>query len=177
AELPERLLVVSARDDMWRGGLSGPNSLYLHADRPLISENGTSTPLHEMVHVVTGLRGRDGGDWIVGGLAGYYSLKLMWRSGKLTMRRHQRAFRLLGDWGGVLELEDLHPDLARGPVTARAVVLFRKLDNEIHRESGKKRSLDDVVKRLVEKGEPVDLERLRAAVEAVLGEPAKALAE
>ena len=176
-ELPERLLVVSARDDMWRGGLSGPNSLYLHADRPLISENGTSTPLHEVVHVVTSLRGRDGGDWIVEGLAEYYSLKLMWRSGTLTRRRYQRAFRLLGDWGGELELGDLHTDRARGSVTARAVVLLRKLDNEIHRESGKKFSLDDVVKRLVTQGEAVDLERLRAAVEAVMGKPAKALAE
>lgn len=176
-ELPERLVVVSARDDMWRGGLSGPNSLYLHADRPLISENGTSTPLHELVHVVTGLRGRDGGDWIVEGLAEYYSLKLMWRSGTLTKRRYQRAFRLLADWGGDLELGDLQTDRARGPVTARAVVLFRKLDNEIHRESGKKRSLDDVVKRLVRQGEAVDLEHLRAAVEAVLGKPAKALAD
>ncbi|HUG97880.1 MAG TPA: hypothetical protein VMQ83_01730 [Gammaproteobacteria bacterium] len=176
-ELPERLLVVSARDDMWRGGLSGPNSLYLHADRPLVSENGTSTPLHELVHVVTSLRSRDGGDWIVEGLAEYYSLKLMWRSGTLTKRRYQRAFRLLGDWGGDLELGDLHTDHARGAVTARAVVLMRKLDNEIHRESGKKRSLDDVVKRLVNRGEAVDLERLRAAVEAVMGNPAKALAE
>ncbi len=33
-DLPDRLVVVSARDRMWRGGLSGPRSLYLHADRP-----------------------------------------------------------------------------------------------------------------------------------------------
>ncbi len=174
-ELPERLLVVSARDEMWRGGLSGPHSLYLHADRPLLSENGTSTLLHELVHVVTGLSSREGGDWIIEGLAEYYSLKLMWRSGTISKRRYQRAFRQLSQWGGELEFEDLDVRRARGPVTARAVLLFRQLDQEIYRKSGRKQSLDDVVKRLVENGEPVDLDRLRDAVEAVMGEPAAAL--
>lgn len=176
-QLPERVLVISARDDMWRGGLSGPNSLYLHADRPLISENGTSTPLHELVHVATSLRSRAGGDWIVEGLAEYYSLKLMWRSGTITKRRYQRAFRLLDDWAGELELADLRTNRARGPVTARAVVLMRKLDNEIHRKTKKRHSLDDVVKRLVSEGEPVSLERFRDVVEAVMGESADALAD
>ncbi|MFV0276000.1 MAG: hypothetical protein ACK5HY_02300, partial [Parahaliea sp.] len=32
---PPRLLVVSAGDPMWRGGLSAPNSLFSHGDRPL----------------------------------------------------------------------------------------------------------------------------------------------
>lgn len=176
-ELPERILVVSARDEMWRGGLSGPNSLYLHADRPLLSENGTSTLLHELVHVVTRLRGRDGSDWIVEGLAEYYSLKLMWRSGTISKRRYQRGFRQLARWAGELEFADLATDRARGPVTARAVLVMRQLDQEIYRETRRKQSLDDVVRRLVAKGEPVDLERLRTAVEAVLGGPAKALAE
>ena len=40
-DFPERVLVVSAGDPMWRGGLSGPGSLYIHAERPLISGNGT----------------------------------------------------------------------------------------------------------------------------------------
>ena len=31
-----RLLVVSAGDPMFRGGLSGPSSLFIHADRPLL---------------------------------------------------------------------------------------------------------------------------------------------
>jgi hypothetical protein len=176
-ELPERILVVSARDEMWRGGLSGPNSLYLHADRPLISENGTSTTLHELVHVVTRLRGRDGGDWIVEGLAEYYSMKLMWRSGTISRKRYQRGFRQLARWSEDVELADLPTDRAKGPVTARAVLLFRELDREIYRESGREKRLDDVVRRLVAAGEPVNLERLRDAVEAVLGAPATTLAD
>jgi hypothetical protein len=175
-ELPERLLIVSARDEMWRGGLSGPNSLYLHADRPLISENGTSTLLHELVHVVTRLRAREGGDWIVEGLAEYYSLKLMWRSGTISRQRYQRGFRQLARWAGDVELADLATDRASGPVTARAVLLFRELDREIYRESGREWTLDEVVKRLVANRAPVDVERLRDAVESVLGKPAETLA-
>jgi len=175
-ELPERILVVSARDEMWRGGLSGPNSIYLHADRPLLSENGTSTLLHELVHVATRLRGRDGGDWIVEGLAEYYSLKLMWRSGTITRRRFEAACRQLADWAGDLEPRDLHTDRASGPVTARAVLLLRELDREIYRKTGQRESLDEVVRRLVANREAVDLDRLRSTVEAVMGQPAETLA-
>lgn len=167
--LPERLLVVSARDKMWRGGLSGPGSLYIHADRPLLSENGTSTLLHELFHVVTRLSGRDGGDRIVEGLAEYYSLKLMWRSGTLSQRRYEAAFEQLASWGGDLDLDELATDRARGRVTARAVLLMRELDREIHRRTGRDKSLDDAVRYLVEAREPVDLERFRAAVEQVMG--------
>jgi hypothetical protein len=174
-KLPERLLVVSARDGMWRGGLSGPNSLYIHADRPLLSENGTSTLLHELFHVVTRLTGRRGGDWIVEGLAEYYSLKLMRHSGTLSERRYEAAFEQLEDWGGELDLEDLASDRARGPVTARAVLVMRDLDQEIQRRTACGQSLDDVVKRLVEARRPVDLERLRDAVERVMGAPSEIL--
>ena len=47
----ERLLIVGAPEGMWRGGLSGFQSLYIHQGRPLVSENGTSTLLHELAHV------------------------------------------------------------------------------------------------------------------------------
>src|SRR5262249_37127159 len=40
--LPPRLTIVSAYDPMWRGGLSGPDSLFIHAHRPLITEDGPS---------------------------------------------------------------------------------------------------------------------------------------
>ncbi|MCZ7620746.1 MAG: hypothetical protein M5U32_21410 [Myxococcota bacterium] len=67
APLPERIAIVGAADPMWRGGLSGPNSAYLHASLPLISEDGTSPLLHEMVHVWMGARSGADGDWIVEG--------------------------------------------------------------------------------------------------------------
>jgi len=57
-----RFLIVSAGDPMWRGGLSGPASMFLHSSRPLISENRTSTLLHELVHVATRLEAEQGAD-------------------------------------------------------------------------------------------------------------------
>jgi hypothetical protein len=176
-EMPERLLLVSAGDEMWRGGLSGPDSLYLHADRPLLSENGTSTLMHELVHVVTGLAATDGNDWIVEGLAEYYALKVMWRSGTISERRYKSAFEDLEDWGGDLELADLAVERSRGPVTARAVGILRAVDLEIHRETDGEHSLDEVLRHLVAAGKKVDLAGLRKAVQAAMGSPAKSLGD
>ena len=97
--MPERLTIVSAGEPMWRGGLSGPTSIYIHADRPLISENGTSTLLHEVVHTVIPIDSHTGYDWVVEGLAEYYSLEMMRRSGTLSERRFQSALSQLEDWG------------------------------------------------------------------------------
>jgi hypothetical protein len=173
--MPQRVLIVSAGDPMWRGGLSGPNSLYVHADRPLLSENGSSTLLHELVHVATGIKAEKGGDWIVEGLAEYYSLKLMWRSGTLTDRRYQQSFRKLETWA--LDAERLDVDIARGPVTARAVGVMRKLDREIHRKTNREKSLDDVVRLLVAARQSVSTDRLRQAVAEVMGAPAQSLSD
>ena len=175
-EMPRQLLVVSARDEMWRGGLSGPDSLYLHADRPLISENGTSTLLHELVHVATGLRGAEGGDWVVEGLAEYYSLKLMWRSGTITDQRYETAFEKLAEWGKKAEGSRLDGPSAVGPLQARAVLIMRALDREIYKATKKEASLDEVVRLLVTDGSKVDTASFAAAVAEVMGGPSKTLA-
>jgi hypothetical protein len=174
-DMPKRVLVVSAGDPMWRGGLSGPNSLYVHADRPLLSENGSSTLLHELVHVATGITAEKGGDWIVEGIAEYYSLKLMWRSGTLTDSRYKQSFRKYEKWA--LDADRLDVDVARGPVTARAVGIMRKLDREIYRKTEREKSLDDVVRFLVQAQQKVSTERFRQAVEAVMGAPAESLSD
>ena len=148
-EMPDRLVIVSARNDMWRGGLSGPRSLYIHADRPLLSENGTSTLLHELVHVVTGLQGGPGGDWVVEGLAEYYSLKLMWRSGTLTDHRYEVAFEHLAEWAREAEDKRLDVKRAAGPLQARAVGIMRAVDREIWRVTDGRASLDEAVRLLV----------------------------
>lgn len=174
-DMPQRVLVVSAGDPMWRGGLSGPNSLYVHADRPLLSENGSSTLLHEMVHVATGIKAEKGGDWIVEGIAEYYSLKLMWRSGTLTDKRYKDSFRKYEKWA--LDADRLDVDVARGPVTARAVGIMRKLDREIHRKTSRQKSLDDVVRLLVASRQKVNTDRFRQAVIEVMGAPAESLSD
>ena len=175
-DMPERLLIVSAGDPMWRGGLSGPSSLFLHADPPLVSEkDATSTLIHELMHVANRLKAEQGGDWIVEGIAEYYSLKIMWRSGTITNHRYQTAFKKLEEWAR--EADRLDVDRSSGSVTARAVGVLRKLDREIYSRTKHKKSLDDVVKQLTAKRQKVNLQRLRQAVLEVMDEPSEALTD
>lgn len=168
----DRLLIVGAGDPMWRGGLSGPASLFIHADRPLISENGTSTLLHELVHVGTGLKAEPGADWIVEGMAEYYALEALVRSGTASPRRHRASLEDVADWGE--EAEDLFVDSAGGEVTAHAVVVLDAVDAEIRESSGGKHSLDDVARSLA-KSRKVSFERFRKLADGLAGKPVKAL--
>jgi len=170
--LPSKLLIVSADDPMWRGGLSGPRSLFIHADRPLISENGSSTLVHELVHMVTRVRGAEGDDWIAEGTAEFYSITLLNRAGLLSDARRDRAFEWMANHGrGVRTLIGAR---SWGPQTARAVVLFRELDREIRQRTDGQRSLDDVMRRLIEI-RVVSREDLEAVVEELTGRPSAVL--
>jgi hypothetical protein len=171
-KLPSKLLIVSAGDPMWRGGLSGPRSLYLHADRPLISENGTSSLMHELTHVVTRLRGAADDDWIVEGLAEYYSIELMRRTGLLSASRHEKALDWMRDFGK--PVHRLDTSRSKGRVTARAVLLFDALDDEIRIRTEDESSLDDVTRALMEKRE-VSRKDLREMVETLTGAPSEVL--
>lgn len=171
-ELPSKLLIVSAGNPMWRGGLSGPRSLFIHADRPLISENGSSTLVHELVHVVTRVRGAEGDDWIAEGTAEFYSITLLNRAGLLSDARRDRAFDWMANHGrGVRTLIGAR---SWGPQTARAVVLFRELDREIRNRTDNQKSLDDVMRRLIEIRE-VSREDLKAVVKELTGRPSAVL--
>ena len=158
---------------MWRGGLSAPQSIYVHADRPLISENGTSTLVHEWMHVSLGLSARQGYDWIVEGLAEYYSLELLRRSGTITERRFDRAMAKMNEWSK--EAETLCAASSSGATTALAVRLMHALDREIRAKSAGSQSLDDVVYSLVAAGETLDLDQLRRSAAAAAGADPDAL--
>lgn len=172
-EFPRRLLLVSAGDPMWRGGLSGPGSLYIHAERPLISGNGTSTLLHELAHVAQGYGAAPGGDWIVEGMAEYYSLEIMRRSGTLSERRFERGLDKLEDWSEAAGA--LHAEKSSGARTARAVAVMRSLDAELRAATDGRHSLDDVARRFSRDNEPVDIERLRAVAAEFAGRPPDSL--
>jgi hypothetical protein len=174
-DMPKRLLVVGAADEMWRGGLSGPNSLYVHTDLSLVSENGTSTLVHEVMHVVNHLKAEEGADWIVEGLAEYYSLKLMWRSGTITDHRYKQALNKLEKWG--TEAGPLNADRSSGAVTARAVGILRNLDQEIFSKTGQENSLDEVMRLMTTARQKVNVARLRQAVLDVMGESAESLSD
>lgn len=172
-EYPSEILIVSAEDPFWRGGLSGPASLYLHAQRPLISENGTSTLVHELFHV--GFR-RPGGqldDWIVEGLAEYYSVALLRQSGTMTASRFAKTMRGLERWAK--KADELRGPRSKGATTAKAVVLFAALDAELRRAGDA--SLDDVVRELAQRSGAVDFTELKAVVEKLLSGPSNVLAK
>lgn len=175
-ETPEKLLVVGAADPMWRGGLSASNSLFLHSDRPLVSENGTSPLLHELTHMVTRITGMEtdtaNDDWIAEGLAEFYSFELLYRADGMTKARRTRIIKGLEKWGA--EVKHLRKSKSTGPVTARAVVLFDELDKEIKKRSNKKYDLDDVTRQLMEKRK-VSFDDLRAATEKLVGSDINAL--
>lgn len=145
--VPDKVLIVSAGNPMWRGGLSAPNSLFMHADRPLVSENGTSSLLHEMVHVYSGIRDSERSDWISEGLAEFYAIELLRRAGGMTEARYMKVREGLLDWGS--KVRSLRTERSSGELTARAVVLLQDLDEEIRRASENRRSLDNVVQGLM----------------------------
>ena len=144
---PKKLLIVGAGDPMWRGGLSGPNSLFMHADRPMVSENGTSSLVHELVHVFSRISDDDRSDWITEGLAEYYAVELMRRAGGLSEDRYQAVREHLLKWSR--KVDSLRTDRSTGPVTARAVLLLQDLDKEIRQRSKSRHSLDDVARGLM----------------------------
>ncbi|MDG9928761.1 MULTISPECIES: hypothetical protein [Pseudomonas] len=144
---PAKLLIVGAGDPMWRGGLSAPNSVFFHADRPLVSENGTSSLVHELVHVFSRIRDTDRSDWISEGLAEYYAIELMRRAGGMSEDRYQAIRKKLVNWSK--KVDSLRTESSTGPVTARAVLLLQELDREIRKATDNQRSLDDVTRGLM----------------------------
>ena len=172
-DFPDRLTIVSAGDPMWRGGLSGPASLFLHAERPMISENATSTLVHEMVHVGFGKKAAPGADWIVEGIAELYSLDTLRRSGTISQRRFETAMKKIAERGA--RVDSLCSDSSRGAMTARAVVVLHELDRELRKEAQPSANLDDVVNLLLQTDDNVSVESIRGAAQSLLGKPAAAL--
>ena len=172
-DFPKRLTIIGAGDPMWRGGLSGPRSLFIHADRPLISENATSTLLHEIMHIALGGGAGDGMDWLVEGLAEYYSLAVLHRSGTISDRRYAAAMRKQAEWGS--SVSQLCESVSSGAITARAVTILDDLDSEIRTMSEGKKSLDDVLVALAASKNIITLDDFAAIVRGITGADADAL--
>ena len=173
-ETPSNLAIVGHGKPMWRGGLSASNSLFLHADRPLVSENGTSSLVHELVHIVTRVYGKPGHDWIAEGLAEFYAFELLHRAGAMTDRRRQRVLASLADWSQ--EVDSLIKPSSSGPTTARAVLVFEALDRELRAATNGQYNLDHLVRRLMVLRK-VSLGDLRRLAEDLAGRPLKTLQE
>lgn len=174
-DFPKYLLIVSGTTDMWRGGLSGFHSLYVHAERPMISGNRTSTLLHELFHVGSRLQGSGGADWIIEGLAEYYSLQVLFRSGGISRYRYDEAFEDLEKLGAGLECEAT--DRSTTKQNARSALVMRALDTEIRAATDDRKSLTDVVHALVSADRPVTNAAFRALATDLIGKSPRALAD
>ena len=170
ANFPPRLLIVGGSKDMWRGGLSGPDSLYLHPDRPLISENSTSTLLHELMHMITGQARVPKEDWIIEGLAEYYSLEILRRSGGISSKRFDQAMQSLAAWAQKDDGRLVSP--SAGANTARAALVFNQIALEL--KDGDAGSLDALIRKLL-KSSAIDSEQLLLLTESALGSTPNAL--
>lgn len=164
---PERFAIVGAADPMWRGGLSGPDSLYLHADRPLIQRDGTSPILHELVHCFMHAKAGPDGDWIVEGMAEFYSLALLRRSRTFSKKRYERSLDKLREKGETVE--NLLVEHASTAVAARGAVILAELDERIRTATGDAKSLDDVARVLEQERVPVTTKRFREIAQDVAG--------
>jgi hypothetical protein len=171
-DLPARITIVSAGSPMWRGGLSAPSSLFVHRERPLISEDATSTLLHEIMHLTLGLNAKAGHDWVVEGLAEYYSLEVLRRSGTISPTRYHRARGSLADRSA--QAAFLCGAESSGATTALAVTVFASLDAEIRQATQGRSGLDAIVQAL-DRGFPIGLLELQKASAEFLEGPSVAL--
>lgn len=147
---PRQLLVVSAPDPMWRGGISGEGSFYVNGRLPIRSRDRTSTFLHELIHVWQPFRPVGDGRWISEGIAEYYSLLIQRRAGLVSPAGFARGIELFarhGRWD--VDLSRTHEPAA---LNNSAPLVLHWLDGEIARATDGKRSLDDAIRRLASSG-------------------------
>ncbi len=172
--LPPRISIVSAGDPMWHGGLSAPGSLYIHAGRPLLSENATSSLMHEITHVLMPIPTADEHDWIDEGIAEYSSLEILRRSGTISEQRFLASVATFARRGK--HIDTLSATHASGAITARAVAIFHDVDNELQSLTDGRADIFDLIRHLMQHSEAVGLADLRAAAaELTDGRPLAAL--
>lgn len=145
-----------------------PGSRLLHAQRPLITEDGTSPILHEVVHTALRLQPGSDGDGAIEGLAEYDSLEMLGRSGTVSPERLQRADELLARRGA--EAAHLRSKSVSGAGTARAVTVLRALDRRIRDATDQTRGVDDIARLLMREGGTVTTTRMQALAEQVSGQ-------
>lgn len=169
---PPKLLLVGARDEMWRGVLTGRNSLFLHSNRPLIGDSGNSPLLRELVQVFAQINDRDGSDWIGESLTDYYANELLRRAGGVSDDRYQAWQARRQKLGS--KVTRLRGNQADPGQVARGVQLLQALDREIRLHTQNKRSLDDVARALM-RVPSVNTEEFIQLSESVLGRQSEVL--
>ncbi|HVO25332.1 MAG TPA: hypothetical protein VMW56_17055 [Candidatus Margulisiibacteriota bacterium] len=164
---PETILMVSAPDPMWHGGISGYQSFFIHAARPLRTPDKTSPYLHELFHVLQPYKPAADADWIEEGLAEFYSLELQRRAGLIDAAAYTRALGYFARYG--LWNVDLTQQQDNAATNNSAPLVMYALDQRIQHATAGKARLDDVVTRLATRGGEVDTGRFLRTVNAVSG--------
>ncbi|MBC3498476.1 hypothetical protein HU764_019365 [Pseudomonas sp. SWRI100] len=169
---PPKLLLVGARDGMWRGAMAAQGSLYMHSARPMISENGSSPLLRELVQLFAQIHGRDGSDWLIESLTDYYASELLRRAGGVSDDRYEAWQARLSKQAA--KVTQLKGEQANPAQVARGVLLLQALDKEIRIHTQAKRSLDDVARALM-RLRTVSTEEFVQISESVLGRRSEVL--
>ncbi|NKF29446.1 hypothetical protein HER21_23550 [Pseudomonas sp. BGM005] len=169
---PSKLLIVGANDPMWRGSLAARESIYLNTRLPLVSENGSSALMRELVQVFGRINDEQRSDWISEGFAEYYAIELVRRAGGMSDERYQALqAKLAKDSQKVTTLRGEQISPAQ---LSKAVLLLQELDGEIRLKTRNKRSLDDVLRGAMHLG-TVDTKAFVQLAESILGESSKVL--
>ena len=164
---PAKLLIVGASDPMRRGAFSARDSVYLNSRTPLVSENGSSPLIREVVHAIGRFSDHDASDWISEGLAEYYAIELLRRGGGITDERYAAIqARLTREGKNVTSLRGEH---VSGATVTRAVVVMQELDREIRVKTHNKRSLDDLAQ-VVMRANSVSTPEFVRLAQSIIGE-------
>ncbi len=164
---PGKLLVVGASDPMRRGAFAAHDSIYLNSRTPLVSENGSSPLMREVVQAIGRFNDHDTSDWISEGLAQYYAIDSLRRAGGITDERYKAIqVRLAREGQDVTTLRGEH---VSGATVSRAVLVMQELDREIRVKTHNKRSLDDLAQAVM-RADSVNTQGFVQLAESILGE-------
>jgi hypothetical protein len=159
---PATLLIVSGANPMWRGGLSGESSIFLHGARPIRTPDRTSPPLHELFHVLAPFRPGPDGHWVTEGLAEYYSLDLQRRVGMLDDADYRKGLALFERYGHWKVNLAAAKDLAA--TNNSAPLVLAAIDHRLRSRSDGRRGLDDAVRSIATEGGRISTARFLRAV-------------
>ncbi|UII72997.1 hypothetical protein LVW35_07420 [Pseudomonas sp. HN11] len=164
---PAKLLVVGASDPMRRGAFSARDSIYLNSRTPLVSENGSSPLVREVVQAIGRFKDHDTSDWISEGMTEYYAIELVRRAGGITDERYQAIQARLAKAGK--DVISLRGEQVSGATVSRAVVVLQELDREIRVKTHNKRSLDDLAQAVMRANSITTAQFVQLA-ESIIGE-------
>ncbi|NWE20490.1 hypothetical protein [Pseudomonas sp. P7548] len=164
---PAKLLVVGASDPMRRGVFSSRDSIYLNSRTPLVSENGSSPLIREVVQTIGRFNDHESSDWISEGLGEYYAIELLRRAGGITDERYAAIQTRLNHEGK--DVTTLRGEHVGAATVARAVVVLQELDREIRVKTHNKRSLDDLAQAVMRANSITTPEFVQLA-ESIIGE-------